>query len=157
QTSLGLIYTDPREVHQEVATKLMYDLDLRIPPHVADHRVEQSWRIDRDILLLAMFPHMHLRGRSFRYDVRYPDGTDEVLLSVPRYDFNWQNRYELAKPKRLPAGSVITCTAHYDNSAANPANPDPSATVVAGQQTTDEMFNGYFEFALADEDLQRFS
>ena len=154
QIGMGLTYADPREVHQEVSTKLMYDLDLRIPPHEADHRVDQSWRIDRDILLLAMFPHMHLRGRSFQYDVRYSDGTNEVLLSVPRYDFNWQNRYELAEPKRLPAGTVITCTAHYDNSAANPANPDPSATVLAGQQTTDEMFNGYFDFALAEEDLQ---
>jgi peroxiredoxin len=157
QISLGVKYADPREVHKEVSTKLMYDLDLQIPPRTADHRVEQSWRIDRDILLLAMFPHMHLRGRSFQYEVRYPDGTSEVLLSVPRYDFNWQNRYELAEPKRLPAGAVITCTAHYDNSSNNPANPDPNATVIAGKQTTDEMFNGYFEFALADEDLQKFS
>jgi hypothetical protein len=157
QISLGLTYADPREVHQEVATKLMFDPNLRIPPHAADHLVTQTWRVDQDILLLAMFPHMHLRGRTFQYDVRYPNGDEEVLLSVPRYDFNWQNRYELAEPKRLPAGSVLTCTAHYDNSAANPANPDPSATVLAGKQTTDEMFNGYFDFALADEDLQRVS
>ena len=147
QISLGLVYANPRDVHQEVATKLMYDLDLRIPPHAADHPVDQSWRIDQDILLLAMFPHMHLRGRSFRVRGRIPRWYEGVLLSVPRYDFNWQNRYKLAEPKRLPAGAVITCTAHYDNSAANPANPDPTATVLAGQQTTDEMFNGYFDFA----------
>src|SRR5207248_2886230 len=83
------------------------------------------------------FPHMHLRGKSFRYEALYPDGKSEILLDVPRYDFNWQHRYVLAEPKRLPAGTRVRCIAHYDNSADNPANPDPSATVRAGQQTTD--------------------
>src|SRR5262249_38503873 len=103
--------------------------------------------------LLAVFPHMHLRGKSFRYQVAYPDGTSEILLDVPHYDFNWQHRYELAVPKRLPAGSLLTCNAHYDNSKGNPANPDPSATVVAGTQSWQEMFNGYFDVVLADQDL----
>jgi hypothetical protein len=74
------------------------------------------------------------------------------LLSVPRYDFNWQHRYVLAEPKRLPAGSRLRCTAVYDNSAGNPNNPDPSATVRAGEQSWDEMFNGYFDVVLADAD-----
>src|SRR5437868_11050081 len=95
---------------------------------------------------------MHLRGKSFRYEVTYPDGSAEVLLDVPRYDFSWQHRYELAEPKRLPAGSLLRCTAVYDNSADNPANPDPAATVRAGRQSWDEMFNGYFDVARADED-----
>src|SRR5262249_50901590 len=93
------------------------------------------------------------RGKSFRYEAVYGDGTVEILLDVPRYDFNWQHRYVLAEPKRLPAGTPIRCVAHYDNSADNTANPNPSATARNGKQTTDEMFNGYFEWALADEDL----
>jgi peroxiredoxin len=150
QTRLGLTFARPAAVRHEVVTRLLYDPDLRIPPHAADHRVEQSWRAPADMLLLAMFPHMHLRGKSFRYEAHYPDGTRETLLSVPRYDFNWQHRYELAAPKRIPAGTTLRCIAHYDNSAANPANPDPNAMVRTGKQSSDEMFNGYFDLALAD-------
>jgi peroxiredoxin len=153
RTRIGLVFADPKKVKKEVATHLLYDEGLVIPPHAANHCVEKSWQAPADVLLLAMFPHMHLRGQSFRYEAVYPDGKSEVLLEVPRYDFNWQHRYVLAEPKRLPAGTRVRCVARYDNSVANPNNPDPSATVRAGKQTTDEMFNGYFEWALADEDL----
>jgi peroxiredoxin len=155
QTSLGIVFADPKTVKKEVATNLLLDEEMSIPPHTADHRVEHERRMERDVLLLSMFPHMHLRGKSFRYEATYPDGTTEVLLDVPRYDFNWQNRYVLAEPKLLPAGTVLRCIAHYDNSAANPANPDPGATVHIGPQSTDEMFNGYYELVLADQDLTR--
>src|SRR4029077_7543602 len=124
QTRIGLVFADPTTVRQEVATKLLYDPDLCIPPHAADHRVEQSWQTPDSILLLAMFPHMHLRGKSFRYQAHYPDGSTEILLDVPRYDFNWQNRYVLAEPKRLPGGATVRCIAYDDNSEGNPANPD---------------------------------
>ena len=153
RTSIGLVFADRKEVRKEAATHLLYDDELVIPPHTAAHRVEKSWRAPADILLLAMFPHMHLRGKSFRYEAVSPGGDVEVLLDVPHYDFNWQHRYVLAEPKRLPAGTLIRCVAVYDNSADNPANPDPSQTVRAGKQSWDEMFNGYFEWALADEDL----
>ena len=155
RTRIGLLFADPKSVRKEVATKLIFDPALRIPPRAADHRVERSRRFDADVLLLAMFPHMHLRGKSFRYEAIYPDGRAEILLDVPRYDFDWQDRYELAEPKRLPAGTTLRCIAHYDNSPANPANPDPNATVVTGKQSWHEMFNGYYEFALADQDLTR--
>jgi mono/diheme cytochrome c family protein len=155
QTSLGLVFADARAVRREVATKLLYDDRLCIPPRTADHRVEHTHRFEQDVLVLALFPHMHLRGRSFRYEAVYPDGAVEVLLDVPRYDFNWQHRYELAEPKRLPAGTTLRCVAVYDNSAANPFNPDPDATVRSGLQNSDEMFNGYFDWALADQDLTR--
>jgi hypothetical protein len=153
QTRLGLTFAKPADVRREVSTRLLYDPDLRIPPHAPDHRVEKSWQAPADLLLLAMFPHMHLRGKSFAYVAAYPDGTSETLLFVPRYDFNWQHRYVLATPKRIPAGTTLGCIAHYDNSAANPANPDPNATVRTGKQSSDEMFNGYFDVALANEDL----
>ncbi len=155
QTSIGLAFADPKTVRKEVVTDMMQVLDLCIPPHAADHRVERSGVMEHDVLLLAMYPHMHLRGKSFRYEVDYPDGTTEVLLDVPRYDFAWQNRYVLAEPKRLPRGTVLRCVAVYDNSANNPANPDPEATVRTGPQSWDEMFNGYYELALADQDLTR--
>jgi peroxiredoxin len=155
RTSIGLVFADPKEVRKEVATHLLYDDDLLIPPRAAGHRVEKTWQAPADILLLAMFPHMHLRGKSFRYEAEYPDGETEVLLDVPAYDFTWQHRYVLEEPKRLPAGTVIRCVAIYDNSTANLANPDPDKEVRAGTQSWDEMFNGYFEWCLADEDLTK--
>src|SRR5207248_3158939 len=100
--------------------------------------------------LLALFPHMHLRGASFEYEATYPDGRRELLLSVPKWDMDWQHRYVLAEPLRLPSGTKLTATAHYDNSAANPNNPDPDAEVRTGPRTDDEMFNGYYDFCLAE-------
>ncbi len=120
---------------------------FELRPFEANQQLEQSWHVPHDILLLSMFPHMHLRGKSFRYEAIYPDGQTEVLLNVPQYDFMWQHQYVLSQPKRLPAGTVLHGVAVYDNSAANPSNPDPSATVKCGSQSTDEMFNGWFEFA----------
>jgi peroxiredoxin len=147
RTQLGLRLADPDSVTREVATRAIVDLDLNIPPYAADYRVEHTATIERDLLLLAMFPHMHLRGKSFNYEAAYPDGHEETLLSVPRWDFNWQHRYELAEPKMLPAGTTLRCIAVYDNSAANLANPDPSVTVHTGERTDDEMFNGYYDVA----------
>ncbi len=102
-----------------------------------------------------MFPHMHLRGKSFRYTATYPDKSEEILLDVPHYDFNWQNSYEFKEPKLMPAGTKLTCVAHYDNSAANLANPDPTAAVRWGDQTWEEMMIGYFDMVLANQDLTK--
>ena len=155
RSSIGLVLADPGSVRKEVATNLLFDPDLRIPARAPAHRVERSRRFEEDVLLLAMFPHMHLRGTSFRYEAVFPDGREEVLLDVPRYDFRWQDRYELAEPRRLPAGTTLRCVAHFDNSSGNPANPDPDAVVLAGKQSWEEMFNGYYDIALADQDLAR--
>ena len=134
-----------------MATRLILDQNLSIPPGVSDHRVEHCWRAPQDLLLLSMFPHLHARGKSFRYEAIYPEGSQEILLDVPRYDVNWQTRYDLVEPKRLPAGTLLRCTAHYDNSAANPRNPDPSKLVHTGPQSWDEMFNGYFDVVAAEQ------
>jgi peroxiredoxin len=152
QTSIGLVFADPAKVRKEVATNLISDPDLRIPPGSPGHRVERTRRFDEDVLLLAMFPHMHLRGKAFRYEAIYPDGREEILLDVPHYDFRWQNRYELTEPKRLPAGTVLRCVAWYDNSTSNPDNPDPNVEVRTGKQSWEEMFNGYHDIVLAEED-----
>jgi hypothetical protein len=94
---------------------------------------------------------MHLRGKSFRYTLVYPDGKEEILLDVPRYDFNWQNMYYFAEPKVAPAGSVMKCLAHFDNSEENLANPDPSQTVRWGEQTWEEMMLGWFVCSMDSE------
>jgi len=150
RTSLGLKFVDAKDVVREAATRLLIDEQLNIPPGAADHRVERSTVIERDLLLLAMFPHVHLRGKSFRYEAAYPDGSQETLLNVPRWDFAWQHRYELAEPKRLPKGTTLRCIAHYDNSAANPANPNPNVAVRTGPLSEDEMFNGYYDVATVE-------
>ena len=97
---------------------------------------------------------MHLRGKSFRIEAVYPDNRREVLLNVPHYRFDWQNRYALAEPLHMPEGTILHCEAHFDNSPANLSNPDPKAEVHFGEQTWDEMLVGYFDVALADQDLR---
>jgi hypothetical protein len=95
-------------------------------------------------------PHMHVRGKAFKYIAVAEDGTEEVLLDVPRYDFNWQTTYRFKEPKLLKKGTRIRAIAHYDNSKKNPANPDPTATVQFGDQTWEEMLNGYVDLVKAD-------
>ena len=95
-----------------------------------------------------MFPHMHLRGKSFEYRAIYPNGESEILLTVPRYDFNWQLSYYLSEPKVLPKGTVLECIAHYDNSINNPHNPDSKADVFYGEQTWEEMLDGFIDLAM---------
>ena len=154
QTEIGLKFVDPREVTHQVLAKLIQDPNLRIPPGAGAHRVEHTYRLETGGVLVSLFPHLHFRGKAFRYVAEPPDGPAEVLLDIPAYDFNWQHRYELAEPRRLPAGTVIRCTAVYDNSAANPYNPDPTVEVRTGEQSWDEMFYAAFEIALSQEDMQ---
>jgi len=119
---------------------------LSIPPNEPNHEVQASWVFREDVTLLDLTPHMHLRGKAFKYVLTYPDGRTEELLTVPKYDFNWQLSYILAEPKKLPAGSRIDATAWYDNSANNKYNPDPSKTVRWGDQTFEEMMIGFFNY-----------
>ena len=119
-----------------------------IPPGDANHRVDAELRVPRDARILAFLPHMHLRGKAWRYALITPDGKEETMLDVPRYDFNWQLLYRYSDPKLVPAGSVIKASGWYDNSTGNPANPDPTKTVKWGPQTTEEMMLGYVEYFL---------
>jgi hypothetical protein len=100
------------------------------------------------MLLLSLSPHMHLRGKSFRYDLTWPGGKTETLLDVPRYDFNWQTAYRLAEPLPIPKGARLVAHASFDNSKDNLANPDPSATVLWGDQSWEEMMIGYADVAI---------
>ena len=122
----------------------IFNFAFGIPPGASNHRVVSSKKFSNDVELLALMPHMHVRGKDFRYTAHYPDGTSEILLNVPDYDFNWQHRYRFAKPFRIPKGTTIECVAHFDNSADNPANPDPAETVRWGDQTWQEMMIGWY-------------
>ena len=149
QSRVGMIFVDPADVRREVRTGAAVRPSIEIPPHEANYRVDASSRpLKHDAQLLMMAPHMHLRGKSFRYEVEYPDGRREMLLDVPHYDFNWQTAYRLQDQMTMPAGTRIHCVAHYDNSAANLNNPDPSQRVHWGEQTWDEMMIGYFDYAV---------
>jgi hypothetical protein len=97
-----------------------------------------------DVQLVWMMPHMHLRGKDMKYEVKYPNGDSEVELSVPHYDFNWQLGYKVAQPIMLPKGTHLIGTAHYDNSSNNKFNPDPNQTVYYGDMTWDEMMAPFF-------------
>lgn len=115
-----------------------------IPPHAKEHKLEGDQTIERDAYLYSVTPHMHYRGKYMRYLVEFPDGTTRDVISVPNYDFNWQFRYQLQEPLFMPAGSRLIVRGAMDNSARNPANPDPSRPVTFGLQTRHEMFFGFY-------------
>ncbi len=146
---LGLIFADEHEVTHEVVTTSAAQRNLRIEPLRADQSFSAMSRpAPTDVLLLSFMPHMHLRGQAFRYEAVLPGGQREVLLDIPRYDFNWQTGYVLAQPRLLPAGTRLACQGVFDNSPDNLNNPDPQATVRWGDQTWEEMLIGYFDIAI---------
>jgi len=116
-----------------------------IPPGDANWQAPQGEAtFEQDAELVWLSPHMHLRGKDFKFDLVMPDGRRETLLSVPRYDFNWQLGYDLAKPIKIPKGAKLVTTSHFDNSPNNKFNPDPTKTVYYGNMTWEEMYTGFF-------------
>jgi mono/diheme cytochrome c family protein len=144
QLRMGLIFAKEPPRHA-VHTLMLADHKLNIPPGEANHIETAQQTLPNDVTVMAYVAHMHMRGKSFKYEVTLPDGKTETLLDIPRYDFNWQLRYDYKQPRTLPRGSTVKVTAVFDNSTGNPANPDPTKTVHWGQQTYDEMMIGYFE------------
>jgi AhpC/TSA family len=144
QTQLGFVFHD-KKPDRAILSLAAATSRFEIPPGAEAHQVVAEYAFNEGRTLLSFSPHMHVRGKAFRYELLHPDGRVIELVDVPRYDFNWQLRYRLAKPLYAPAGSRIRTTAWYDNSAKNPANPDPTQTVRYGEQTRDEMMIGYFE------------
>jgi hypothetical protein len=144
---IGIVFatTQPTE---RVLTIAASNANFAIPPGDSNYQVDSKLTLQDDAMLIDFLPHMHFRGKSFEYRVTYPSGEKETLLDVPHYDFNWQLTYELAKPKLLPKGTVIECTAHYDNSPNNPYNPDPTKEVHFGEQTWEEMMIGFMDVAV---------
>lgn len=144
RTAVGFRFLDASKVTHNTKMNLTINTGFKIPAGADNHPVEATKEFEQDTLILTMAPHMHVRGKSFFYELRYPDGTTEVLLNVPHYDFNWQTVYALSKPKFVPAGSVLYTKAHFDNSDQNMANPDPTSMVKWGDQTWEEMMIGWF-------------
>lgn len=144
RSSVGIVFADPKEVRERVDGDEAANTHFRIPAGADNFAVESRHHFHKDVRLVSMTPHMHMRGKAFRYEAEYPDGRTEILLDVPRYDFNWQMRYDLAVPKLLPSGTRLHCTALFDNSENNLSNPDPKRNVGWGEQTWDEMMIGYF-------------
>jgi hypothetical protein len=147
RTSIGLVFAKAPP-KQRVITLQLNNHALIIPPGADDFRVEVQGTLPNDATLLSLFPHMHLRGKRFEYDIVHDDGSVEVLLRV-NYHFHWQLSYRLAEPRVLKAGTRLRAIAWYDNSKNNPHNPDPEKTVLWGDQTSDEMMVGFFDVAVA--------
>lgn len=149
QTEIGFVFAD-EPVHTEVQTTSAIESEFVIPAGHPDYEVSAEYEFKQPAALLSLFPHTHLRGTRFVYEVVYPDGRVETLLPVTRYDFNWQLNYLFQTPFRVPAGTKIRATAWYDNSANNPANPDSTVDVEFGEQTFDEMMIGYISWVPVD-------
>lgn len=146
-TKVGVVTIPREEVTHEVLTLAAVEQDFEIPPHAADHEVRAEVKgFSKGSTLLAVSPHMHLRGKAFELRARRGEAT-ETLLVVPRYDFNWQHTYEFAEPLSLDGVDALEIVARFDNSAANPTNPDPGETVMWGEQTWEEMALGFLEVA----------
>ena len=144
RSRIGL-YFGKGELKKEVATMVVVNTGMRIAPGEANHAEHAFYTFDTDMQLVAFSPHMHLRGKSMRYDLTYPDGRVETLLNVPKYNYNWQWQYYPTEPIDVPAGSRMDVTAVWDNSPENSFNPDPSKEIIYRGDVFNEMFVGFFE------------
>ncbi|HKE87369.1 MAG TPA: cytochrome c [Vicinamibacterales bacterium] len=147
RSKIGMIFSkEPPK--NEVRTGAIANPAFAIPPGEANHLVEAEASFTSDVKIWTMHPHMHFRGKDMTYTATYPDGRSEVVLRVPKYDFNWQGDYWLKEPLSLPKGSTLRVTAHFDNSTANRANPNPKETVRWGDQTWEEMMIGFMTYTV---------
>ncbi|MEM7077531.1 MAG: hypothetical protein AAF513_02780 [Pseudomonadota bacterium] len=142
---IGIYFHDQQPEHRYKGMVLA-DPRIRIPAFASNHAERVAGTFDTDVLVYSMLPHAHYRGKAARFVAQYPDGTAETLLNVPNYDFNWQTTYRLDQPKFMPAGTRIVYTNWWDNSAQNPANPDPTREVRWGRQSFDEMIFGVVSY-----------
>jgi peroxiredoxin len=151
RTVIGLRFarTPPR---REARSIPLGSLNFTIPPRAPNHEVIASYTMKGNGKIASFTPHMHDRGKDFRYEATLPDGTTRTLLSVPRYDFKWQFVYFPREMIALPKGTVLKAIAHYDNSPGNPRNPDPDKAVTFGLQTFEEMMFGFVDMVY-DEDV----
>ncbi|HWX42200.1 MAG TPA: hypothetical protein VN345_13710, partial [Blastocatellia bacterium] len=147
RTSVAVVFAKT-PVDNMVGTRGIHNETFLIPPGAERHRVTACWTFQRDVRLISLMPHMHVRGKSMTYEAIYPDGARETLLSVPRYSFHWQTLYELKTPLEIPAGTKVVVTAIYDNSGHNHHNPDPSKAVRNGSATSDEMMIGFVNYTV---------
>jgi hypothetical protein len=145
RTYVGLKFaSEPPKYRADVGMAVQFN--FKIPAGDPSYEVHSTWTAKKDVELVSLMPHMHKRGKDFKYTATYPDGRQEVLLNVPKYDFNWQLTYDLKEKMTLPVGTRIDCVAHFDNSPNNKYNPDPTKDVRWGDQTWEEMMIGFFTY-----------
>jgi len=147
RTSLGLIFAGESPATR-VVTLTVPNHFFKIPPGAGNHEVTAAYTFEEDVRLINYMPHMHLRGKDMKYEALYPDGRRETLLWVPSFNFNWQTTYYLKTPISIPMGTKVIITAHFDNSARNKYNPDPTRAVRWGDPTYDEMMIGWMEYVV---------
>ena len=150
RTSVGVIFAK-QPPQQEIRNSAFVNPFFVIPAGADNQAVESAIQFSEDSHIWALFPHTHLRGKSWEYRLVYPDGRTEVVLSVPKYDFNWQTYYVFTRPLPVPKGSRLEATAHYDNSLANKWNPDPKVAVRWGPQTWEEMQYSGITYSVDDQ------
>jgi hypothetical protein len=154
RSMVGLIFAkEPPK--KESLTRLITNHYFQLPPGEANHKVTACWTAKDDIHLVTAAPHMHYRGKAMEIRAFYPDGRSETLLNVPRYDFSWQTIYYFKRPIAIPKGTRLVLTAGYDNSDRNKYNPDPKQAVRWGDQTSDEMMMGLFEYTIDNQSLEQ--
>ena len=150
RTRVGMVFAK-EQPKQAVLSLQMGNDRFVIPPGDSNYRVQVSGTLPNDALLISMFPHMHLRGKTFEYLIAGPNGRVETLLKVNHYDFQWQLNYRLAEPRPIKAGTRLEWVGYFDNSPNNPHNPDPAAEVRYGEQSWEEMMIGFFDVVVDSE------
>ena len=150
QPKVGVWFAEPQEVEKELVNLWIMNSAFKIPAGDPNHEARAHHVFTEDVLVRSLAPHMHYRGKDMRYSAYLPDRTERELLCVSRYDFNWQTAYEYAEPVALPAGTRMEVVAHWDNSADNPNNPDPTKDVRLGVEATAEMMVGFVDFVAAE-------
>jgi hypothetical protein len=148
RTRLGIHFADPAEIEKELVNLWILNAEFQIPAGDPNYAASASHVFPQDSKILGLTPHMHYRGKDMTYTATYPDGRQETLLRVSKYDFNWQTGYEFAEPVAIPAGTRVDVLAHWDNSTGNPANPDPERDVTFGTDSTDEMLIGFVDYVV---------
>ncbi len=149
RSKIGL-YFGKGEMQKRITTNFAVNTGFLIPPGAPNHEVKAFHQFDQDSRIISFMPHMHVRGKDMRYELVKPDGQREVLLDVPRYNYNWQWIYYPVEAIRAPKGSRVEVVAHYDNSKNNPNNPDATQTIVYRDATLQEMFVAFMEFIVDD-------
>jgi len=145
RSAVGITFAD-KPPRYELLIGEFANLSIEVPPHDPHYMAEAAFRLRANARILSFAPHMHWRGKDYRYEAIYPDGKRETLLSVPRWDFNWQSAYRFKEPLKLPKGARLHAVAHWDNSVNNLLNPDPSKSVRFGLQSWEEMMVGFVAY-----------
>jgi mono/diheme cytochrome c family protein len=152
RTEIGIYFYPEGEIPAErMSGGVGNAFDIEIPAQAKDHEMEITTVVNKDAYIHSLMPHMHFRGKRMDFTAVYPDGREELLLSVPNYSFNWQLTHSLEEPLFLPAGTRIVARGAFDNSSQNPYNPDPNATIFWGEQSWEEMFMGFYSWKNADQ------